>query len=70
MPQIEPLKCARCGQPLPEGSGFCVSCGHTNETAMMQRAANVHMVADKRMGRLRFWKRLADALPFLRIFTR
>jgi len=70
MPQIEPMKCVRCRQPLAEGSGFCVSCGHNNEAAMMQRAANVHMAADERIGRARFWKRISDALPFLRIFTR
>jgi hypothetical protein len=64
------MKCARCQQSLPDGSGFCVSCGHNNDAAMMQRAANVHLAADKRQARLGVWKRIVDALPFLRIFTR
>jgi hypothetical protein len=50
MPQTEPAKCARCRQPLPEGSGFCVSCGHTNELALLERRVKVADAADKRLG--------------------
>jgi hypothetical protein len=70
MAQAEAIKCARCRQPLTEGSGFCVSCGHNNESAMMDRAANLRFAIDKREARLGFWKRIVDVLPFLRIFTR
>jgi hypothetical protein len=64
------LKCARCQQPLPEGSGFCVACGCNNDLALMERNAKVSFDADKRVQRLGLWKRLGEALPFLRIFTR
>jgi hypothetical protein len=66
----EPQKCTRCRQPLPEGSGFCVTCGHTNESAMMDRLAQTQFAIDKRQQRLGFWKSITDALSLLRIFTR
>jgi len=67
---VSVLKCARCQQPLPEGSGFCVSCGCNNDMALLERQAKVGMDANRRIERLGFWKRLSEALPFLRIFTR
>jgi hypothetical protein len=55
----EPNKCVRCRQPLPEGSGFCVSCGHNNEAALIERRVKVVGQADARIG----WaRRMTDFL--------
>jgi hypothetical protein len=56
----EPQKCVRCRQPLAEGSGFCVSCGHNNEAATIERRVKVMGQADDRIGwaqRIRDWTR-------------
>ncbi|HEY2412263.1 MAG TPA: hypothetical protein VGI40_08475 [Pirellulaceae bacterium] len=45
----ESLKCARCRQPLPQGSGFCVSCGHNNDTALIKKSLKVAGEAEKRL---------------------
>jgi hypothetical protein len=50
MMQNEPAKCARCRQPLPESSGYCVSCGHTNELALLERRVKVVGQANDRIG--------------------
>jgi hypothetical protein len=57
MSQSEPANCVRCRQPLPEGSGFCVSCGFNNEAALMARRVKVVEQADERIG---WTKRLKD----------
>ena len=46
----EPIKCVRCRQPLPEGSGFCVACGFNNEAALIERKVKVVGQADDRIG--------------------
>jgi hypothetical protein len=33
----EPLRCARCRQPLPAGISYCLTCGHTQEQSLQQR---------------------------------
>jgi len=63
----EPLKCARCRQPLPEGSGYCVSCGCSNDFAVQQRRLNVNEQADKRIG---WMKSIREALRGIGFFRR
>jgi hypothetical protein len=53
---------------LPEGSGFCVAYGCNNDLATLERAGKVGLALDQRQRRLGFWKRMVDAVPFLRIF--
>jgi hypothetical protein len=43
-------KCARCRQPLPESSGFCIACGHSNDLALLERKVKVTGQADDRIG--------------------
>jgi len=58
----EPAKCVRCRQPLPEGSGFCVSCGHNNEAALLERRTKVMGQADDRIGWAQRMTRLLGGL--------
>jgi hypothetical protein len=48
--QTQTAKCVRCRQPLPEGSGFCVTCGHLNENALIERQVKVMRQANDRIG--------------------
>ena len=67
MSNNEPAKCARCRQPLTQGSGFCVSCGHTNEASLVERRVKLVGQANERIG----WaKRLAEWARGLGLFRR
>ena len=58
----EPAKCVRCRQPLAEGSGFCVACGHNNEAALLERRVKVVGQADERIGWASRLKALTGAI--------
>ena len=67
MSKNEPATCVRCRQPLTEGSGFCVSCGHTNEAALVERQVKLVGQADERIGWAKRLKELTRGLwPFWR----
>jgi len=51
---------------LPEGSGFCVSCGHNNEAALLERKVKVVGQADERIGWMRWLKDLTRGLGIFR----
>jgi predicted amidophosphoribosyltransferase len=56
-------KCARCQQPLPQASGYCVACGCTND---LDRLGKTHLAINQRQERSAFWRRIVSAIPFLR----
>ena len=58
----EPVNCVRCRQPLAEGSGFCVACGHNNDAALLERRVKVVGQADERIGLAQRLKALTGAL--------
>lgn len=47
---IDSRKCIRCRQALPEGSGYCVACGCSNEDALTARQVQVTNAAENRIG--------------------
>ncbi len=67
MTDLHRRTCRRCLQPLPEGSGYCVGCGCSNDAAYEQLIANENAIEDRRFW-LKFWMWLASIFPFLRLF--
>jgi hypothetical protein len=62
----EPQKCVRCRQPLPAGSGFCVSCGHNNEAALLERQDKVLGKANDRIAWAQGVRQWLRGFSFLR----
>ena len=61
-----PQLCSRCRQPLPEGSGYCVACGCTNEFATQSRQASLNQQADNRIEAAGFWRKIFQFLRIMR----
>lgn len=61
-----PPACLRCRQTLPEGSGYCVACGCTNDSAYEKLIANENKIEQRRFWN-QFWK-FAGAYPIFRWF--
>ena len=67
MPDITARHCMRCRQALPEGSGYCVGCGCTNDTAYEKMIANENKI-EMRQFWLKFWTSLTNLSWGLRWF--
>ena len=59
--------CARCRQPLPEGSGYCVACGISSDAAYEKLIANENQINERRTW-LEFWMNLANRYPIFHLF--
>ena len=49
-------KCCGCQQTLPEGSGYCVACGYTNDVAY-EKLIESENEMEARRERMRTWGR-------------
>ncbi|QDT11641.1 hypothetical protein [Planctomycetes bacterium K23_9] len=49
--------CARCRQPLPADSGYCMDCGFNN-TDLVAKSYGVHQQADRRIERAKMLSKL------------
>lgn len=58
--------CARCRQPLPDGSSYCVACGCNNEGLLDDKIVKVNNQLEAR----RNWENLCRMFPFLRWFEK
>jgi hypothetical protein len=57
--------CRRCLQALPEGSGYCVACGCSNDAAYERLIENENKIENRR-----FWFRMLSQLGNLSMFSR
>ena len=60
-------KCRRCQQVLPEGSGYCVACGCTNDVAY-EKLIDSENKMEQRRERMRFWRSFSTWAFAFRIF--
>ena len=52
-------KCVRCQQPLPDGTTFCIGCGHQNSPDdMLSRQLGIDSELERRRGSLSVWNRI------------
>jgi hypothetical protein len=59
MPVTSTRNCTRCRQPLPEGTGYCVACGCTNDAAYEKMIANENQI-EVRQFWLKLWSSLSN----------
>jgi hypothetical protein len=64
MPATSTRNCTRCRQPLPEGTGYCVACGCTNDGVMDDKYSTV----GKQMEQRQMWEAICRVFPWLRLF--
>lgn len=67
MPEAATRHCIRCQQQLPEGSGYCVACGCTNDTAYEKMIANENRIESRQFW-LKLWASLTNFSWGLRWF--
>jgi predicted amidophosphoribosyltransferase len=66
MSTAAPRLCIRCKQQLPEGTGYCIACGCTNDSVMDTKLAKINRDLQWR----KTWVELQSMFPFLRWFDR
>lgn len=65
MSDLTRYTCRRCLQPLPEGSGYCVACGCSNDAAYERLIENENKIESRR-----FWFKLWTSLTNMALISR
>jgi hypothetical protein len=67
MSDVSRHPCRRCQQPLPQGSGYCVACGCTNDAVYEKLIANENQI-EKRRFWMKVWASLGNIALISRLF--
>jgi len=54
------MKCVRCQSELPDGSGYCVGCGHSNVMAAEEKKVKIDSEIDRRLTAAKFFQSISN----------